>query len=156
MRVLSMISFSVIAVGFVCVVGVLGQETPKKGDGVKEELKRLEGTWRVVAVELGGKETDREEIGPNNLLVFSGTKSSVVTGTKKRTIECTFTIDPTKSPKWMDTTRISDKVSWPGIYELKDDTLKVFLGSPGGKRPTEFKTKKHTQQVIHTYQRIKP
>jgi uncharacterized protein (TIGR03067 family) len=127
MRMLSMISFCVVALGFVSDVGVLGQET-KKGNGVKEELKRLEGTWRVVAVELGGKETNREEIGPNNLLVFSGTKSSVVTGTKKRIIECTFTVDPTKSPKWMDTTRISDKVSWPGIYELKGDTLKVFLG----------------------------
>ena len=155
MLVLRLTSFSVIAVGFVYVVAALGQETPKKGDDVKEELKRLEGTWRVVAVELGGKEMDREEIGPNNLLVFSGTKSSVVTGTKMRTIECTFTLDPTKSPKWMDSTRISDKISWPGIYKLEGDTLKVFLGSPGGKRPTGFKTKEGTQQVIHTYQRVK-
>ncbi|HTU21362.1 MAG TPA: sigma-70 family RNA polymerase sigma factor [Gemmataceae bacterium] len=129
------------------------QPRNEKDDAVNKERKRLEGTWRVVAVELGGKQTDREEIGPNNLLVFSGSKMSAVIGTKKRTIDCTFTIDPTKNPKWIDTTRISDKVSWPGIYELKGDTLKVFLG--GGKRPTQLKTREGTLEVIHTYQRIK-
>jgi uncharacterized protein (TIGR03067 family) len=91
---------------------------------------------------------------PNDLLVFSGTTCSTVTG--KRTIECTFTIDPSKSPKWIDVTRTEDKVACPGIYELKDGTLKVFLGTPGGKRPTEFKTKEGTQQVIHTHERVKP
>ena len=155
MRVRSMICFGLIPVGLLSVAGVLGQEPPKKGDAVKEELKRLEGTWRVVAVELGGKETDREEIGPNNLLVFSGTKCSVVTGTKKRTIESTLTIDPTKNPKWIDQSRTSDNVTLHGIYELKGDILKVFLVSDG-KRPTEFKTKEGTQQVIHTLERVKP
>ena len=155
MRALRMICFGLIAVGFVSVVGVWGKESPKKDDAVKDELKRLEGAWRVVAVELGGKEIDREEIGDgNNLLVFSGTKCSTVTG--KRTIECTFTIDPTKTPRWIDVTRTSDKITWPGIYELKGDTLKVFQGPPGGKRPTEFKTKEGTQQVIHTHERVKP
>ena len=85
MRAMNMICLSLIAVGLVSVAGVLGQETPKKGDAVKEELKRLEGTWRAVAVEVGGKETD-DEIGPNNLLVFSGTKLSSVIGANKRTI----------------------------------------------------------------------
>jgi len=154
MRAMNMICLSLIAVGLVSVAGVLGQETPKKGDAVKEELKRLEGTWRAVAVEVGGKETD-DEIGPNNLLVFSGTKLSSVIGVNKRTIECTYTIDPTKNPKWIDQTRTSDKVAWHGIYELKGDMLKVFLG-PSGKRPTEFKTKEGTQQVIHTLERVKP
>ena len=155
MRALSMICFGLMAVGFGSVVGVLGQETPKKDDAVKEELKRLEGSWRVVAVELGGKEMDREEIGDaKNLWVFSGTKCSTVTG--KRTIECTFTIDPAKSPKWIDVTRTSDKVTWPGIYELKGETLRVFQGTPGGKRPTEFKTTEGTQEVIHTHERVKP
>jgi uncharacterized protein (TIGR03067 family) len=155
MRALSIICFGLIALGFVFVVGVMGQETPKKDDAVREDLKRLEGTWRVVAVELAGKEIDLEEIGDGqNLLVFSGTKCSTVTG--KRTIECTFTIDPTKSPKWIDVTRTSDKVAWPGIYELKGDTLKVFQGTPGGKRPAEFKTKEGTRQVIHTHKRVQP
>jgi uncharacterized protein (TIGR03067 family) len=154
MRAPCVICFGLIALGIVSGAGVLGQETPKKADPVKEDLKHLEGTWRAVAVELGGKEMDREEIGPNNLLVFSGTNCSTVTG--KRTIECTFTINPSMSPKWIDVTRTADKVTWPGIYELKDGTLKVFLGTPGGKRPTEFKTKERTQQVIHTHERVKP
>jgi uncharacterized protein (TIGR03067 family) len=125
----------------------------RNDDVVKEELKRLAGTWRAVAVELGGKEPD-VEIGPNNLLVISGTKLSFVTGEKKRTIECTFTIDPTKKPMWIDVTRTSDKVTWHGIYELEGDKLKLFQSTPG-KRPTEFKTKEGTQEVIHTHERVK-
>jgi|SRR5579864_81701 len=153
MRVLSVVGLGLVVVGLVSTTAVWGEEAQKKEATLKEELKRLEGTWRVIAVELGGKEIDRNEISPNNLLIFSGTKCSTVTG--KRTIEGTFTIDPSKSPKWIDVTRTSDKVTWPGIYELKDDTIKVFLGTPGGQRPTEFKTREGTQQVIHTHDRVK-
>jgi len=153
MRALSMISLGVIVVAFGAITGVSGQDTPKKGDAVNKEMKQLEGTWRVVAVELGGKEMGRQEL-VDYLLVFSGTECSIVSG--KRVIRCTFTIDHSNTPKWIDVTRTSDKVTWPGIYRLNDATLKVFLDTTGSKRPTEFKTKEGTQQVIRTYERVKP
>lgn len=139
-----------VAIGF---AGVFGQAAAKKGDAVKEEMKRLEGTWRTVAVELGGKQIDRQDI-PDYRFVFSGTDCSIVSG--KRVRNCTFTIDPSRSPKWLDVTPAGDKVTWPGIYELKDGTLKVFLDTTGGERVTEFKTKTGTQQVIRTYERVEP
>lgn len=153
MRALSMISLGVIAVAVGFIAGVFGQDTPKKGDAVKEEMKQLEGTWRAVAVELGGKEMDRQDIADYRL-VFSGTECSIVSG--YRVIRCTFTIDPSKTSKWIDVTLTANKVTWPGIYELKDGTLKVCLDTTGGKRPTEFKTKDGTQQVLRTYERVKP
>jgi len=147
------ISLGVIGVAVGFIVGVVGQDMLKKGDAVNAEKKQLEGTWRAVAVELGGKEMDRQELADYRL-VFSGTECSIVSG--MRGVKCTFTIDPSKTPKWIDITRTADKVTWPGIYQLNDATLKVFLATTGGKRPTKFKTKDGTQHVIRTYERVKP
>lgn len=148
-----MISLGVIAVAVGFIAGVFAQDSPKNGDAVNEEMTQLEGTWRAVAVELGGKKMDRQELADYRL-VFSGTECSIVSG--KRVIKCTFRIDPSNTPKSIDVTRTTDKVTWPGIYELMDATLKVFLDTTGGKRPTAFKTRDGTQQVIRTYERVKP
>ena len=126
---------------------------PKENDAVNEEMQQLEGTWSIVALEVGGKAMDPLDL-TDSRLVFEGNRCDLVSG--KRRIGCTFTVDPGKTPKWIDVTRTTDKVSWPGIYELKDGNLKVFLDTTGGKRPTEFKTKDGTKQVIRTYMRIKP
>ena len=153
MRAPSIISLGVMAVAIGFIAGVFGQDTPKKGDAMNEEMKQLEGTWRAVAVEFGGKEMDRRDVSDYRL-VFSGTECSIVSG--KRVTRCTFTIAPSKSPKWIDVTPTGDKVTWPGIYELKDGTLKVFLDTTGGKRATGFQTKDGTQEVIRTYERVEP
>jgi uncharacterized protein (TIGR03067 family) len=121
-------------------------------EAIKQEMKRLESIWRVTEVEVGGKKLPREEIGPKNFLIFSGDKCTTVTGTRR--IECTFTVDPARQPKGIDLTRNSDNVRWLGIYELKGDTLKVYLGNKD-KRPAKFKTKEGTKQVIHVHQRVK-
>lgn len=148
-----MMSLGVIGVAVGFIVDDVGQDILKKGDAVNAEKQQLEGTWRAIAVELGGKEMDRQELADYRL-AFSGAECSIVSG--KRGVKCTFTIDPSKTPKWIDVTQTADKVTWPGIYQLNGSTLKVFLATTGGKRPTEFKTKEGTQQVIRTYERVKP
>ena len=147
-------SVGLFVIAVLAIVSGPSRGAPKKDDPVADEIKALQGTWRVVSIETGGKVIGREEFGPNNLLVFSGNKCSTVIGRSKRTIECTFTIDPAKSPKWIDMKRSDDKVMWDGIYELKGDTLKVYLGSPG-KRPTEMKTTAGDGQTVHTHERVR-
>jgi uncharacterized protein (TIGR03067 family) len=123
-------------------------------DPVRAELKRLEGMWRVVATEVGGKETAEGAGGLKNVVIFSGDKCTLKNGGV--TIENTFAIDPTKNPKWMDVTRTADKMTWPGIYELNGDTLRaVFQGAKGGRRPAEFKTRPGGPELLTTYQRVK-
>src|SRR5262245_36247709 len=124
-------SVGLLIIGILAIGSGASRGAPKKDDPVADEIKALQGTWRLVSIETGGKVLGPEGFGPNNLLVFAGNKCSTVIGRSKRTIECTFTIDPTKSPKWIDMKRSDDKVMWDGIYELKGDTLKVYLGSPG-------------------------
>lgn len=118
-------------------------------EAVNAAVKQLAGTWRAVATEVGGKQMDQKELADYRL-VFSGAECSIVSG--KRVISCAVVIDPGKTPKCIDLT--SDKVTWPGIYELKDGRLTVFLDTTGRKRPTEFNTEAGTQQVIRTYERI--
>lgn len=122
-------------------------------EAVNAAMKQLEGTWRAVATELGGKQMAPKEL-PDDRLVFSGANCSIVSG--KRVTSCTVVIDPGKTPNRIDLIRTSDKVMWRGIYELKGGQLKVFLDFTGNKRPTEFKTEADTQQVIRTYERIEP
>jgi RNA polymerase sigma factor (sigma-70 family) len=125
-----------------------------KGKAIKEEMQRLEGTWRAVAVELGGVIVGSpDQINPNNQLVFSGNKCTVMTDPKEPKITSAFTIDPSKKPKWLDTKRDQDGIVRPGIYEFQGDTLKVFIGD-SDKRPAEFKTQKGTTQAIFTYKRV--
>lgn len=72
-----------------------------------------------------------------------------------RGLKGNFTIDPSKNPKWMDQTS-SGGLVFKGIYELKENMLRVFLGAPGGQRPMEFKTKEGENLWIRSYERVKP
>jgi uncharacterized protein (TIGR03067 family) len=153
MRLFHSLGLSLGVLGICCLCGAARQDA-KKDDAVKEELKRLEGKWEIVSIELGGKPVDRSKLGPTDHVVFSGKKMSIVT--KALTLDTTVTLDLTKDPKWMDVISSDAIKMWPGIYELKGDTLKVAMaGESEGKRPTEFKTKEGGIDVVYVYQRAK-
>jgi len=89
-------------------------------------------------------------------LIFAGDKCSLrqVTGGQETTRPVEFTIDPTRSPKWVDAEG-PDKRTWSGIYELGGDTLTmVFQSRRDGKRPTEFKD--GDGRIMNSYKRVKP
>jgi len=146
MRMLCFVGLSVWAFGLGWASGAKGQDATERDRAVKEEFKRLEGTWQLVDAP---KEYDV-------FLIFKGTKCSLghVIRDKEKTREVQFKIDPTKSPRWVDSEG-SDNRTWPGIYELKEDTLRmVFQSEKGGERPTEFQ--KGDGQIMNTYKRVKP
>ena len=132
------------------VVGVTAAVGPD--DDVKADLKKLEGAWRLVGLEVGGKAVNPDTWGRPVRREFSGTKSSFASG--ERVVDGQITINPSKTPKWIDETLVTDK-RFQGIYELKGDTLRLFMERQGGQRPTEFKTKEGTQQAVETYERVK-
>jgi uncharacterized protein (TIGR03067 family) len=45
--------------------------------------------------------------------------------------------------------------TFPAIYELKKDTLRICYDLSGAKRPTEFKTMSGTRLFLVTYKREK-
>jgi RNA polymerase sigma factor (sigma-70 family) len=120
----------------------------------QEDLNKLEGTWHMVACEEGGKLLAPENTNPNDFLTFEGTKLYFKSGV--RGLRGVVTIDPSKNPKWMDHTFTDGKLVYKGIYDLKGDKLRLFMGLPGGERPTAFKTKEGEKLWLRTFERVKP
>jgi uncharacterized protein (TIGR03067 family) len=114
-------------------------DAAQKAD-LKRELELLQGTWRVVAVEIDGKSQPREK-SPKEI-VIAGNKLSGIGP------EMTMTLDPTKKPKWMDLTFKKEDKDYPvkAIYEIEGDKLKLCIPlAPVGKmfenkRPESFDT----------------
>jgi uncharacterized protein (TIGR03067 family) len=128
-------------------------EITAKQDSVKEELKKLQGAWRLAGYEEGGKVFAPGKINPNDSITFTKTTFTFKSG--KRVLTGTFSIDPSKKPKWIDEAS-KGGLEFKGIYEVNGDRLRLFLEAPGKERPTEFKTREGTLQRMHSYEREKP
>jgi RNA polymerase sigma factor (sigma-70 family) len=121
---------------------------------VKDDLTQLQGTWRLVAAEEGGKALPPANFGRNTHWSFEGSTATFESGLRRLT--GTITLDDTKAPKWIDLTLgKGPEPVLQGIYELKGDTLRLFLLPPDVGRPTEFKTREGALQTIGTYERVK-
>jgi uncharacterized protein (TIGR03067 family) len=118
----------------------------------KDELKKLEGTWEVVALEAGGQDQAKGKKGPPNLTI----KDGVLTGFGP---EIKLSTDATKKPKWLDMTftREGMERTVNAIYELTGDELKICMplapakGSGKvfeNKRPDGFDTKDKPEMLI--------
>lgn len=151
MKLLQLLLFTPAAVLLLGEAKQGGDDVTKKA--IAADLQKLDGSWRLTALEIGGKMAAPETWGRPVLREFSGTKCNYVSGL--RVAQSEITIDPAKAPKWMDERNVGGKPRH-GIYELKADTLRLFLVPVEEKRPMQFKTKEGTQQAIATYERAKP
>lgn len=117
-----------------------GADTPKE-DSVKQELKRLEGTWAVVALEVQGQKLPEDQLKKEQpLYVFKGEECTVKSGNKTIS-RAVIKIDPRKMPKTIDATGTdgTDKdQTIMGIYEMEGDNLKICYAVSGKPRPTDF------------------
>ena len=131
---------------------LLAAGAPKDGV-VQQELKKLQGTWKVIRFEAGGK--DETAKGPKQIVIKGDELQGLAPNVK-------FRIDPAKKPKTLDLIDKDDaKKIFPLIYELKDDQLKIVIPLvPAGKgkapkRPDSFETKDRPLALI-TAKREKP
>jgi uncharacterized protein (TIGR03067 family) len=137
-------------------VGLVAAGGGSKGDPVKKDMRKLQGTWKVVSVEMDGKKQSDEKLKSATMTV-EGNKYLVEVGGK--TVEQgTFKIDPAKTPKTIDVTATQGKGkgnTYHGIYEIKGDTAKDCFAQEGKERPTEFKTRAGSGWVLRVYKRQK-
>jgi uncharacterized protein (TIGR03067 family) len=148
----AMLRLSLVAAG---VVGLLTAAEPGDPKKVNEEAKAMEGTWEFVSAELGGQKLPDEVLKTMTLVLRDGKYTVKSPGPDDTG---TVRLDPTRRPKELDVAGLEGPnkgKSFPAIYELDGDSLKVCYDLDGKKRPTEFKSAPGTKQFLATYKRKK-
>jgi len=124
-----------------------------------DDLKLLTGTWKPAKAEIGGTAIP-QPILDTITLKLDGIRYEVLVMTQKGPSpdRGTIGIDPSATPKGMTVTGIEGPnagKTFPAIYEISGDTLRICYDLSGQKRPPEFATKPGTALYFVTYQRAK-
>jgi uncharacterized protein (TIGR03067 family) len=120
------------------------------------DTKALQGSWIPAKAELGAKPLPTEVLKKITLTLTNHDYEVTVTG--EQSDSGTWTIDTSSKPKGM--TIVGAKgpnagKTFPCIYELKGDTLRICYDLSGAKRPAEFKSTAGTMLYLVTYNRKK-
>jgi uncharacterized protein (TIGR03067 family) len=126
-------------------------------DPVEKERKIYQGTWKVVGLEVDGKEVAEENI---KKLMFinkaDGTWSIESDG--KEISSGKSDIDPTKKLKTIDfmpTLGVFSGNEYVGIYELSKDTRRICFVEKTKGRPTEFTSPAGSGHFLIKFERVK-
>lgn len=138
-------------------IGASATAGDAKDNAIKKDRKQVEGTWRVVALEVNGNKATDEDAKKLTVVNGSdGTWSLLSEG--KEISKGTSTIDPTKKPKTLDftpTEGAGKDNQYLGIYELGEKTRKMCFAPPGKERPTEFSSMPGSEHILVTFEREK-
>lgn len=128
-----------------------------KDEAIKKDRKQIEGTWRVVALEVNGNKAMEEDA--KKLTVVNGADGTWSLRSEDGEIsKGTSTFDPEKKPKTIDFTPTEGAGKgnqYLGIYEIGEKTRKLCFAPPGRERPTEFSSAPGSEHILVTFEREK-
>jgi uncharacterized protein (TIGR03067 family) len=128
-----------------------------KDEAIKKDLKQIEGTWRVIALENNGNKAMDEDA--KKLTVVNGSDGTwSLRAEDKEISKGTSTIDPTKKLKTIDFTPTEGEGKgnlYLGIYKLGEKTRKLCFAPPGKERPTEFSSTPGSEHILVTFEQEK-
>ena len=119
------------------------------------DVRAVQGNWKPVKADLGGQPLPDAVLKTISLKLDNG-KYEVFVGDKPD--RGTYSLDTASQPKGMSITGTEGPnrgKTFPAIYELEGDTLRICYDLSGAKRPTEFKTLAGTKLYLVTYNRKK-
>jgi uncharacterized protein (TIGR03067 family) len=152
----SFIGFSVVGI-MLTAIATIATADDAKDQAIKKDRKQIEGTWRIVALEIDGYKAPDEDA--KKLSVVNGADGTWSLRSEDREIsKGTSTIDPTKKPKTIDFTVTEGDGKGNqhlGIYELGEKTRKLCFAEAGQDRPTEFSSKPGSGHYLVTFEREK-
>jgi uncharacterized protein (TIGR03067 family) len=131
------------------------QERAAREGDARSDLQELQGTWQLTSFENGTKVKQEVKdrtlfVGANLYVSRDGAKVSQIgtlrlaTGRTPRSIDVVV-----RKGEHEDSTML-------GIYELKDDTLKVCFDAQGDSRPKTFDAPADSKRFVAVYKRVRP
>jgi uncharacterized protein (TIGR03067 family) len=107
---------------------------------MKAELENLQGSWKLVALELDGQKIPQAMPGGAKMIISGETFQSLAMGA---VYDGAIEVDETASPKTFDLIYKNGPEAGArslGIYELDGNTWRACFTLRAGIRPTEFAT----------------
>ena len=125
-----------------------------QNDAAKKDLQAMQGSWTVLTYVAGGRPALRSDMAKMQLTIKDNA-STFVNG--KKTLHGTYTLDPSKNPKWLDI-ELTDGPSKGkrklGLYAFENNQLKICVVEVGTPRPTELAAGSGT--TLETWERAEP
>lgn len=118
-----------------------------------DDAKAIQGSWKPATAELAGQPLPETVLAIISLKLDHG-KYEVYVGDAPD--KGTYTLDSGATPKAITvigTDGPNQGQTFPAIYELQGDTLRICYDLSGAKRPTEFKSVAGTKLYLVTYKR---
>jgi uncharacterized protein (TIGR03067 family) len=140
---------------------LIGADEPNS-DAVKQELKKLEGTWKTVSVIQNGTKVPEDKA--RALIFVLKADGAWIMKDGQDSWRGTFTVEPSKKPKTGNFAILSGKykgLTTLDIYKLDGDRLTFcYVIVPTGKestkdRPSTFASERGTGHVLVVTQREK-
>jgi uncharacterized protein (TIGR03067 family) len=146
---------------FWTLLGAAALNAAPDNDDPAKDLAKMQGKWQCVEGDNNGTVTKSTE---GYIMIINKDVMITLDGDGKPNAKSSMKLDPSKSPKTMDLTCITNVLfpetkgtTSPAIYELEDDQLKIaFTYAPYRDRPGTFTTKKGSHFFVETLKRVKP
>lgn len=121
-----------------------------KDKAAKSDKDQLQGKWKITSAVVHGRQLplERAVAFVGDAAVFNGDKLKLAQ-------EMAFTLDSSKSPKWI-TLSAGDGKKFAGVYEMDGDKLTLHYDGQGSKsRPTELEFKRGMTTTHLVLERVK-
>lgn len=137
----------------VAVLAMASVAASPRGDVPDEETRKHQGTWILVAEEVGGKTSPAEEVEGVSRTVRG---DRVVRKAVATTSKAILRLDPTTEPKRYDAEIIEGPARGRvihGIYRFEGDRLKTCADTTGLSRPKTFATTSKDHYSLQVWRR---
>ena len=150
-------SYRIVGVTILIVNAVIAYADDSIDVAIKKDRHLIEGTWRIVALEVNGNKV--ADADARKLTVVNGSDGNWSLHSEgKEVSRGTTNIDPTKKTKSIDvrpTVGGGKDELYLGIYELGENTRKLCFAPPGKARPTDFSSNTGSEHILVTFEREK-
>lgn len=139
---------------FIVAIIFAGCATTSQGT-MSDDAKAVQGNWKPARAELAGQPMSDAILKIISLKLDDG-KYEVFVGEEPD--RGTYTLDSSTKPRSMTITGTDGPnvaKTFPAIYELNGDTLRICYDLSGAKYPAEFKSVAGTKLYLVTYNRKK-